>query len=187
MRSGEPGAVLSTGLRIAKPVSVFVCGMNNIAALDELCLAHLEESASHKCVDNVCVHDTNSSAFSVSATLKRIRELVLNGQLQEALKLANAIAPGALEYPNFQLNLRLHQVDELVRSAALREPKRTSALTTDEHTLGAMKKLLPTYDDALQYVQSVVAPYAQEAFPEAVSHYYVWSLWELLLESSQVV
>jgi hypothetical protein len=149
--------------------------MNNLMVLDDMCVEHVEHEASiasavaRPGVRQTAIQQGQSNDMSIQfhqtpnddAGLFRVRNLVMYGNIEEALRVANEMSPGAFQDPDFQLDIKLHQLDELIHATYHRHGARASFEQSfiSEHD----------YSDALNHARTILAPYAQEAFPEAVS------------------
>jgi hypothetical protein len=145
--------------------------MNNLMLLDDLCAEHVEHEAHRARMlrGADAAQEAHEPHPTVEACLAHVRALFMRGELDSALAAVEALAPGALRDPSFQLDLKLHHLDELVHATyTAPHPHPTTLVDRDPPPHALAHHRHHDYTTALHYARTVLAPYAQEAFPEAV-------------------
>lgn len=163
--------------------------MANLLVLDELCIDHLaaEEDRQASVAEAMraladfgqSAHDAvaRASCFEGPETaILFVHGLACEARFEQALAVADTIAPGALDDPHFQMELKLHHLTELVYEASSFQNTKPADPTTrsfaqspERGVDSSTRQTLPDYSKALDYARTTLAPYAQEAYPEAVS------------------
>lgn len=127
--------------------------MIDLDVLDRFATGHLEfEAACSRCARNPSISSPPTDA-EVTCGLDQIRDLIMNGSIDEACEICAKLCFNPIDDPRVQINIRIHKLYELIHSAE-NIPKDKPALRTE-----ALQK-------ALLYSQEL-ASFALDAFPEA--------------------
>lgn len=138
-----------------------MCDSLNLTLLDRLCEAHLASGptgagaavgAGAAAGGAAAAFENPAGARAQADAVARVHACFQRGDVERGCAAANELAPGSLDDPRFQLDLRLHGLVERV------------ALAAGKKAAGGGDG---AYEDALRYAREELAPFAQEAFPEA--------------------
>lgn len=130
----------------------------NLTLLDELCLAHVASPSPTPPPAGAPPPswDEPGAARAQAEDVTRMRVCFAAGEVALGCISADALSPGSLDNPRFQLELRIHMLVERIAAAA-------SGNEWGEGEAGG------GYEEALRYARNELAPFAQEAFADAYS------------------
>lgn len=141
--------------------------MVNLTALDSLVEQHLlfEASCSRAFHDPETIKPSSGEPAIVAAQ-HLIRRHVLDGDIDKATSLCEAVCPDVIADPQIQLIVRIHKLTELLHKAETNPETRP---VTDDAAQSA-RAGNRAISEALQYSQTL-ATFALSAFPEAYAEF----------------